>query len=244
MAGIFISRGITPIIKAGDLKITLNENGAHDMDVTLSLKFDVCSIWLKISVDHLVQAKEWALKCQEAFKEDSNVLKSETLEKEFEHSMQAVISMAIAYDAFYASLKGKVYIFKNLTDTWKRNRTARHIQVSETIRQGFKIKNNGAKILAQSIKEIYRFRDMAIHPRSDIEQAIMRTELGVGVEWRYACFTYSHSKLIVNEGLKRLKELFSSAGYKNEKLKSYCSSMLTLIEPMIHTYEQNIDKIK
>ena len=244
MTRIFISRGITPIIKSGDLKITLNENGTDDMNVTLSLKFDVCPIWLKISVDHLIQAKEWNTKCVEVFKGNDNVLKSESIENEFEHSMQAIIAMAIAYDAFYASLKDKEIIFKNITDIWKKNRTARHKQVSETIRKGFKIKPNGAKILSQSVKEIYRFRDMAIHPLSNIEQAVMREDLGIGVEWRFACFTYLNSKLIVNEGLKRMKELVSSNAYTNEKLKIYCTSMLALIDPMIKAYEQNIDNIQ
>lgn len=243
MKGIFISRGITPIIKAGDLKITQKEDGTHDMNVTLSLKFDVCPIWLKISVDHLIQAKEWNQKCQKAFKNNNDKLKSETIENEFEHSMQAMISIAIAYDSFYASIKGIVNIDKKITDTWIENRTARHTQVSETIRRGFKIKNNGTKILVNSIKEIYKFRDLAIHPLSNIDKPVLREDLNVGVEWRFACFTYFNSKLIVNEGLKRLKELFSIKGYENEKLETYSSSMLKLIEPMIQAYEQSIDKI-
>lgn len=244
MGGIFISNGITPIIKPGDLVISLNEKGETEMKVILSLHYDICPAWLKLSVDHLEQAKEWSVKTRDAWKTSDNILKSQTLEKEFEHSMQAIIAIAIAYDSFYASIKSKIKIPVDLADKWKNNRTARHIQISETIRLGFKIKNEGTKILRQSIKEIFRFRDMAIHPKSDVGQAVTHPELGVGVEWRFAYFTFENAKLIVNEGLKRLREITRTKGHKNIQLETYCSTLLKNTEQEIARYETKIGPIK
>jgi hypothetical protein len=243
MGGIFISKGITPVIKPGDLVISLNEKGELDMKVKMSMHFNICPTWLKLSIDHLEQAREWSLKRKDAWAQTDNNLKSETLEREFEHSMQAIIAMAIAYDSFYASIKSKIDIPKDLSEKWKINRTARHIQVTETIRLGFKIKNEGTKILKQSIKEIFRFRDMAVHPKSSIEQAITHPELGVGVEWRFAYFTYENAKLIINEGLKRFREITQIKVRRNTQLDAYRSGLLKSTEQEIARYESNIGLI-
>ena len=94
MSGVFISKGISPIIKAGDLKIEKNKTGDLIMDVKLSLQYNACPIWLKISIDHLIKAKEWRETRVDAFKGKDDNLKSESIENEFEQSMEAVIALA------------------------------------------------------------------------------------------------------------------------------------------------------
>jgi hypothetical protein len=244
MTGIFISKGITPVIKAGDLIISMNEEGKSELNATLSLHYDTCPVWLKLSVGHLIQAKKWSHKRKEAFEGTDDNLKSEALEREFEHSMQSIISIGIAYDSFYATIKPKIKLDKDLTERWKHNRTSRHIQISETIRLGFKIGNAGTKILKQAISQIVKFRDLAIHPSGNIEQPVLHPELNIGVEWRFACFTYLNANMIVNEGLKRLRELLNIKGYNNNELETYCSGLLTLIAPVILEYEYEISPLK
>ena len=180
----------------------------------------------------------------DAFQETDNDLKSETLEKEFEHSMQAIIAMAIAYDSFYATIKTKISLPDDLTEKWKKNRTSRHLQITETIRRGFRITNDSVKILKQAIKEILHFRDLAVHPTGNIEKPVMHPELSIGVEWRFATFTYINAKLLVNEGLKRMREITSAKTSHNPKLEKYCSTLLKFINPIIDRYENEIEQIK
>lgn len=243
MSGIFISKGITPGIKAGDLRITLDEHGKSKMDVILSLHFDVCPTWLKLSIDHLENAKLWESRRREAWQNSLEEEKSETLEREFEYSMQAIMAMAICYDALYSIVKTKIKLPKELTEKWRTNRTARHTQITETFRQAFKLNNRATQILKTHFKEIFRFRDMAIHPTGDLKHAINHPDLGVGVEWRFVYFRYSNAKLIVDEGIKRLNELLMITGYKNLGLQVYCNSLMSIISPLIQDYQNKFGQI-
>jgi len=232
MKGVFIKKGMTVAIKPGDFKFTVDEKGAVKAEVVLSLHYDVMPTWIKLAIDHLESCKAWNQSRQDAWKGNDEEQKAGTLEKEFETSMQSIIAMAIAIDSFYGTVKSKINIPKELTDKWKENRTSRHIQIAETLRQGFKLNKEGLKILKQTLKEIFRFRDMAIHPKGDIEHPIKHPDLGIGVEWRFAYFSYTNAKLIVEEGLKRLRELLTKQGLKNKELEKYCLTTLTELDKL------------
>jgi hypothetical protein len=244
MKGFFISKGITPIIKSGDLVIEQNEAGKIDMKVVLSLQYDSCPTWLNLSVEHLKQTKNWSIKRNEAFDGINDEFKSETLQKEFEHSMQAIIAIAIAYDSFYATIKTKINLPEDLTEKWKQNRTSRSNQITETIRSGFKINKDGTKILKQAIKEIFHFRDLAVHPSGNVDKPVIHPELNIGMEWRFATFTYNSAKLIVNEGLKRIREIINIKTDQNIELGKYCSTLLISVNSIIEMYENEIDQLK
>ncbi|MCL6260471.1 hypothetical protein M3O96_15315 [Aquiflexum sp. TKW24L] len=233
MTGVFFRKGMTVAIKPEDFKFIVDEDGAVKAEVVLSLHFDVMPTWIKFAIEHLENCRLYNQRRQEAWKGNDEEQKAETLEKEFEASMQSIIAMAIAIDSFYGTVKSKINIPKELTEKWKENRTSRYIQIAETVRQGFKLDKEGYKILKQTLKEIFRFRDMAIHPKGDIEHPILHPDLGVGVEWRFVYFSYANSKVIVDEGLKRLHELLSKQGIKNKELEKYCLTTITELHKLI-----------
>jgi hypothetical protein len=76
-------------------------------NVSLHAHYDVCPTWLKLSREHLYEAR----KCRDerviAWKTDDNDRKTFSLEREFEASMQAIVSAAIAIDAFYSVIKDR-----------------------------------------------------------------------------------------------------------------------------------------
>ncbi|MCX6320508.1 MAG: hypothetical protein NTX93_01720 [Bacteroidia bacterium] len=110
MTGIFISKGITPGFQPGDFEISFDEKGKVAFNVKLSVHYDVCPIWLALSINHLEQAKIWNLKRVHVWNNSIEKLKADTLEKEFEYSMQAIIAIAISYEAFYANIKPMINI--------------------------------------------------------------------------------------------------------------------------------------
>jgi hypothetical protein len=106
--------------------------------------------------------------------------KARTLEREFESSMRAIMAAAIALDAFYAVLQPHVGPEPKLLEKWRKKRTARYSQVTEVVRRAFNLKRNGTKTLRKNLKQIYRLRDLAVHPPGNIQAAILHPELNIG----------------------------------------------------------------
>src|SRR6202030_1298614 len=102
MAGIFISRGITPSVPPGGLTLSIDENGRLDMKVTLHVRFDVCPTWIEIALRHLQDAFAKKKLRQEAWSSSDQSQRGSTLEAECEASMQAIMAAAIALESFYA----------------------------------------------------------------------------------------------------------------------------------------------
>ena len=151
--------------------------------------------------------------------------KAATLEREFESSMQAIMSAAIAIDAFYAIIQTHVVLPPSLLEKWRTKRTSRYSQVTEVIRRAFHLKHNGTATLRQNLKEIYRFRDLAVHPSGKIEGAVWHPELNVGVEWRFAYFSANNAELVVNAATWILWDLAYYGNPTDSNVSEYMSNL-------------------
>jgi hypothetical protein len=221
MAGVFITRGMTVAIPAGGLKISLGHDPAAS--VTLHVHFDVCPTWCELAMAHLETAKSRQADrsvAWQATEETENVVneKARTLEREFESSMQAIMAAAIAIDAFYAVLQPHVGLEPELIEKWREERTARYSQVTEVVRRAFRLKTNGTKTLRENLKQIYRFRDLAVHPSGKIQAPILHPELNVGVEWRFAYFCATNAENVVNATTAMLWDLANQGKPANDKI--------------------------
>jgi len=165
-------------------------------------------------------------------------LKAETLEREFESSMQAIMAAAIAVDAFYAAIKPKIQIPEDLREQWRQNRTPRYAQIAEVVRRGFSLPQNGAKNLRQNLKEIFRLRDLAVHPSGNIEAPIPHPELTVGVEWRFAWFRFDNAIAVVRATLDMLQQLAKVTLTGNDVLVRYKDALWFRLEPIIALWQQ------
>jgi hypothetical protein len=199
MVGIFVTRGMTCGIPPGGLSLILDADGkiSGGQLTAFHVRFDVCPTWIELSLQHLRVAIEARANRQAAWASPDEGAKGEALEREFEASMQAIMAAAIALDAFYATLQPHV-VPPTLAEQWRTARTARFKQVTEVIRRAFRLKPEGTALLRANLKEIYRLRDLAVHPSGKLEAPIYHPELDVGVEWRFAYFRASNAELIVN----------------------------------------------
>lgn len=225
MAGIFISRGMTVAIPAGGLAIGIGDDGSFTGNLTLHVRFDVCPTWVELSLRHLEEAKAKRADREAAWVGANENLKASTLEREFETSMQAIMSAAIAIDAFYSIMQTHVVLPPSLVDQWRTKRTSRYSQVTEVLRRAFHLKPKGAATLRQNLKEIYRLRDIAVHPSGKIEAPILHPELNVGVEWRFAYFRTQNAELVVNAATWILWDLAHGGKPKDTKIVEYMNNL-------------------
>lgn len=206
--------------------IRLNGNGELEADpLTLHVRFDVCPTWIQIAKRHLDAALVARTERQLAWAGSDESAKSRTLEVEFEASMQAIMAAAIAWDAVYAVLRQHVDIPTLLAEKWRNGRTSRYTQVAEVVRRAFGLKPQGATTLRTNLKELYRFRDLAVHPSGKIEAALLHPELDVGVEWRFVYFRAINAELAVRGAVAMLWDLAHNGKSKNPQIADYQNNL-------------------
>lgn len=226
MSGVFISRGMTVAVPAGGLTIALDADGKPTASsLTLHVHFDVCPTWCQLALQHLAEAKSRRDARIAAWAGTDEDRKAASLEREFEASMQAAMAAAIALDAFYSTIQTHVHLPPALVEQWRTKRTARYSQVTEVLRRGFHLKPNGTKTLRQNLKEIYRFRDLAVHPSGKIEAPLLHPELDVGVEWRFAYFRAANADALVNAATAIIWDLAYNGKPTEEKVINYIQAL-------------------
>jgi hypothetical protein len=104
-------------------------------------------------------------------------------------------------------------------------RTARYTQVTEVVRRAFQLRPKGTAALRQNLKEIYRLRDLAVHPSGKIEAPILHPELTVGVGWRFAYFRAHNAEIVVNAATWILWDLAHNGKPGDTKIREYLGSL-------------------
>jgi Protein of unknown function (DUF2934) len=160
--------------------------------------------------------------------------KAATLEREFEASMQAIMAAAIAIDSFYSLIQTQVQLPPELLNRWHAKRTARYAQVTEVLRRALQLQPKGIAALRQNLKEIYRFRDLAIHPSGGIEAPILHPELNIGVEWRFAFFHAHNAELVVNVATWILWDLAHRGKPREPKIAEYMNGLRQQLAQLRH----------
>jgi hypothetical protein len=199
----------------------MGEDGRLKGNLVLHVRFDVCPTWVELALRHLDDAKAKRAARDIAWLGTDEQEKAAALEREFESSMQAVMAAAIALDAFYSIMQTHVKLPPQLVTQWRTKRTPRYSQVAEILRRAFQLKPKGTAVLRQELKEIYRLRNLAVHPSGKIEAPILHPEIKVGVEWRFAYFCAHNAELIVNAATGILWELAHRGNARDSQIKDY-----------------------
>jgi hypothetical protein len=232
MAGIFISRGMTVAIPAGGLTLAIGSDGTATGEITLHVRFDVCPTWVQLALRHLDDAKAMRSAREIAWAGTNEQEKAVALEREFEASMQAVMAAAIAVEAFYSLIQPHVQLPPGVAAEWRTKRTARYTRVTEVIRRAFGLTPTGTAALRRNLKEIYRLRDLAVHPSGRIEAPIVHPEINVGVEWRFAWFRALNAELVVNAATWILWDLAHGGAPKDSAIQEYMATLRQRLEEL------------
>lgn len=255
MSGIFVARGMT--LSLTNLSITLGSDGSLDSNVTPMVGFDACIPWLRIALEHADIAGRATSESHDTWTGADQAAKGLLLQQEFELSMQAIVAAATALDAFYSRIdtcinKGGTSQGENETRAWRvkirkflalvitekrpRTRASRYAQIAETMRKAFKIRDNQFLELRRILKQIYSFRDQAVHPSGKFSAPVLHPSLNAGVEARFVIFRYTNAQPIVAITFDILLQLANKSHPTNKALKDYCSYLrneLALLRPRI-----------
>jgi len=198
--GIHISRGVRLRIPAGGLVLSLGPNGPQAMEVrSVEVQLDTCIHWLEIAVDRLDEAHAAHQHAADVGSGDREF--GVALDREFKAALQATVAAATFFEALYAAtIERDPPPRPKPTGNPKKRRT-RYMVVAEQLRRSFGLRKQGTTNLRSVLKEVYRFRDQAVHPGASFSEPIMHPQFQVGVESRFVLFSAANAHQLVRAAL-------------------------------------------
>jgi len=233
MPGIFISEGMR--LRITDFTLRIGKDGSVDSSMQWQVALDVWPMWLDVAIDHAVRAvearSELAKELRVADGEIEGDLQARLMSEEAKAGMVAIAAAAFALDNFADVIREFAPDIEATKAEWRKAGTARHKQISETIRRTFKISNKGARTLKPIVGEVFRFRDWAVHPSGRFRQPLQHDLIDVGVEWRFVAFRADNAVNAVRAAISILSQCISSPRLDNEKLVEWCNAAKPRVDP-------------
>jgi hypothetical protein len=206
---------------------------------TVELQLDTCVHWLEIALEHLANAKQ-AHQVLLAEPRSSDALGS-LLDREFKASVQASFAAATFFEAVYAATMDRNPPKKlSATEDTAKRRPTRFATVTEQLRRSFGLKKQGTANLRSVLREVYRFRDQAVHPSAAFSEPVLHPELNIGVERRFVMFSASSAHMLVRAALAFSKILPSRDLQKQPKaIQDFGAYLLEVCGPLYAAWEQH-----
>ena len=233
--GIHISRGVTPRIPVGGLVFGIGSDGRPTGSARLELQLDTCIHWLEIAVEHLSRAKEIR---DDFLRQPFGTTNFVDIDREFKACVQASVAAATFFEALYAAVLERVPTKPSIKGQNRRQRPARYAVVTEALRQAFGLRKQGTAKLRNVLKEVYRFRDEAVHPSAKFSAPAAHPDLAVGVERRFVMFSFDNARQLVRAALAFSKSLSSKdLSHRPKPIQDYATYLLTVCEPLYASWE-------
>ncbi len=239
--GVYISRGMTLGIR--NLRFIIGQDGSFDSDMVIEVSLDTHPFWLEISWDHLEQARLAHEKLLAVWEGNDEKRKARALEAEFGASMQCVVAVAVAMDAFYSAIRPHIPIPKSTLDAWRRKRTARHAQVYEVLRRGFRFGPQTGTLIKNGLKEVFTWRDRSVHPSAEAARPIAYPELGVGTEWRFVAYRHGNAQRAMAFVLSLIPQLLAEPRPKLPGLANYCQGAIPRTRSIVRKWERRYGQL-
>jgi len=242
IVGVHISRGVTPRIPIGGLVISIGLDGTPNANARLELQLDTCIHWLEIALSNLAEAKQVHDALVAA--KTAGATSFADLDKEFKACVQATVAAATFFEALYAAVIERMPDTPTRKGPSRHQRPARYAVVTEALRQAFGLRKEGAANLRGVLKEVYRFRDEAVHPSAKFSDPVPHVGLGVGVERRFVMFGYANARQLVRAALAFSKILASrDLTRKPKSIQDFSTYLLKVCEPLYPQWEQSFGQL-
>jgi hypothetical protein len=235
--GIHVSRGVTVQIPAGALVIKLDPSGNPTPELNaIHVQLNTCTDWLEIAMDHLAASEHAHAELLKTHGSGANI--GDLLQPEFKAAMQAIVAAATFFEALYAATRERLPAALNAPRPQGRKQSSRSAMVTEQLKRAFHVKNRGVKNLRTVLKDVYHYRDEAVHPSAAFGPPVLHPDLGVGVERRFVMYRYENARQLVRAALAFCKLLASQDMSASPKgMQDLASYLLTTGAPLFEAWE-------
>jgi hypothetical protein len=80
-------------------------------------------------------------------------------------------------------------------------------------------------VLRANLKEIFKCRDLAVHPLGTATAPVLHPELQTGVEWRFDAFRAENARPIVQTAHSMIQELVTKGKPANVEIARYAEGL-------------------
>ena len=224
-------------VPEGGLTIAVDEQGRFHANLTLHIATDVTPVWLDIAVSHAIETEQRHAHVLDAWSQPDDDALVAAMEAEAAAAMECSLASAVALDAFYSLVKRDSSFPASLTDIWRKKRTARHRQVVEVLRRSFKVTSATLKHLQTNVKEVFRFRDLAVHPPARLQPPLWYEDLRLSTEWRFIYFRWANARLMCQAALSTVSQLVACPKNASALLKDTCDAAAPRVRLVVARWE-------
>lgn len=208
--GIFIAQGMG--IRVSGLSLSIDAAGEVTSRIDpIQTRTDVTAVWLDAAIDRLFDA-ERSLKTLLGLSDDRSNQIGKVMHNVMQSSMQTITACGICTDAYQSSLFELINISQDIKARWKSNRTPVYKRTAHIIGRAYRLPNAKVKEIRLLLKEHTKFRDWAVHPTHEFQEAILNQETGRSSDWRFAAFNCRNARTICRSTL----QLISSCSELNK----------------------------
>jgi hypothetical protein len=166
--------------------------------------------WLRIAMAASVEAVEARATVHDAHHRGNDQDLGLCIEAEFRASMTAICAVSFAIDAIYGSVKDRAGPHPSAKQ-WSDNGLAREKQIAEYLRWAFKIGPKSHREIRSVLRQIFDFRDEAVHPGMNFREAVYREDIDRGVDPRLMRFRADNAETALRAGLTIAEALLRDA---------------------------------
>lgn len=231
-SGILIFQGMHVGVLPGDLTLSVDEAGNPDVNLIVSTAYNVLPLWLRIAHDNLSQARQASEDIASKWGQDEN-LNKELLISELGPALQVFVACGIALDALYDLLRPHAKLSKEEIKKWREGscKTGRADHISEVIRRIYKLENDMLLKFKKDIKQIFKYRDMAIHPSLNLKNACARPDIPVGVDWKFSAYKFRNSEICFSSTMRMLIFLYENK-CSNEEVNTQLDNVFKALQEL------------
>ena len=80
-------------------------------------------------------------------------------------------------------------------------------------------------MLRGNLNELFKFRDLAVHPSGAATAPVLHPELQTGVEWRFAAFRAENARPLVQAARSIIDELVTKGKPTTPEIASYAEGL-------------------
>lgn len=228
--GVLLFEGMKVGVLDGDFTIGMDETGNLKSNLILSTSYNMLPVWLRIANENIKISNEAKKSLKDNWGEDASNQK-ELLIKELTPSIQVFVSCGIVLDSLYDQLRPYSNISRDDIHKWKEKRTKRSSQICEIIKRVYKLNNTTFKAYRDNIKSIIDFRDKAVHPDNSIKRACTRSDIPVGIDWRFSAYRYDNAIICYQRTMEMilyLYEIKSGISQVDQEMENIIKALIEL----------------
>jgi len=226
MTGVFVSKGMGFRIPAGALRISIGPDGQPSMSLDrVEVSLDFWDHWLEVARQQAIDSVGFNKEIMPARAVDDEGRVGELFGQMLRASMTCMGALGFSLDALYSSVRERMP--SEVLSGIGSSTAARHQFVYETLRRSARLSNDHAKLVRSAVKQVFKFRDWAVHPPGGWSEPVLHPDLNTSMAAGYVAFRAANAVTAYVLGRRAIELVLTNARPAFRDLKDWADGAVT-----------------